>query len=454
MPSSLPGKAPLLLSLYIMKKRRLDVTQPTLRLGMADAGKKPASTSQFFRPLHEGNMPAFFRAERNDTWVPVAERADRNVETFQTQLRAFGFLPHGSISGVFDYRTQSAVRLFQEYVRTVEGFDDIGIADGIAGRKTFGHMERWKQAGQVADWASQHSPSSSYVAWIRLLNAYKGHTAQANGPIQRRIQDLNRHRPTDTLSVADWNTALDTIHLIGVRRRATDDAHIRLNNDVLILLVRGMVFAFFGSTDPSPALTSKPPFLVPGQHRYRFGWHKRSDLVKVYRGFRPHDDGGVLVMRDRDNRRHTVNLKDETILAQAIEHTPNTTINVHWSGRHTTSWSAGCQVVAGGGYINHRDQLIDNWGTAAVNYSTLPGRTRGAYNVLLDLITVFTPDVRAQGGGVLHYTLLNEGLLGLEPSFAQAGSRRNVATGLLRRGLKILDKHDPAKFRTYSQQLP
>jgi hypothetical protein len=27
--------------------------------------------------------------------------------------------------------------------------------------------------------------------------------------------------------------------------------------------------------------------------------------------------------------------------------------------KHTGNWSAGCQVISGGGYINHDDEIID-----------------------------------------------------------------------------------------------
>lgn len=66
----------------------------------------------------------------------------------------------------------------------------------------------------------------------------------------------------------------------------------------------------------------------------------------------------------------------------------NPSSNVHWSGIGTGNWS-----VAG--------------------YSTLSGkRTKGAYSVLCDLITVFSPDASIGGDGLL-YTLLFEDDLSL-----------------------------------------
>ena len=46
--------------------------------------------------------------------------------------------------------------------------------------------------------------------------------------------------------------------------------------------MRGVVFTFYGSTEPGTKEGSKYPFLVPGQHRYRFGLHKQSEEAKVF----------------------------------------------------------------------------------------------------------------------------------------------------------------------------
>lgn len=424
----------------------------SLRLGVTDRGSKPESGSGFFASLHEAAMKDQFRAEPNDDWKGFTVRDGGAVRALQANLRTVGFMPHGDLSGVFDYRTQSATRLFQEYVRTVEGVAGIGKPDGMAGPNTLRHLDRWLLEGKVSDWdhrATAHAGRSA--AWFRLLEKYRRRATSTPGPIALRVADLRRaSRPSsraDSLPASDWAFDPGEVHLVGVRRGATDDAKIRINNDVMVLLVRGLVFMFFGSTDPNPDMTSKPPFLVPGQHLYRFGWHKISQLGKCYRAFRPKANG-VLVMRDTGNRRFTADLSDESILAGAIEPSPNPTINIHWSGRHTVSWSAGCQVISGGGYINHHDALIDCWDHSAAGYAGLSSGTRGAYNVLLDLITVFTPDTRVAGGGTLRYTLVNERDLDLEPAI---GSGMVRAT--LKRGLRILETHDTAKFRLYKAAL-
>jgi hypothetical protein len=78
----------------------------------------------------------------------------------------------------------------------------------------------------------------------------------------------------------------------------------------------------------------------------------------------------------------------------------------------------------------------------------LPAKTRAAYNVLLDLITVFSRDTRVSGGELLHYTLIEEKDLALEPSIGAL-----AAENVLIRGLDILKRHDRAKYNTYKNLL-
>lgn len=69
--------------------------------------------------------------------------------------------------------------------------------------------------------------------------------------------------------------------------------------------------------------------------------------------------------------------------------TPNTTINIHWSGDGDFNFSAGCQVIAGKSYLNHAGKLIDCRPYASDSYAGLAsGKPRGAYNVLADLLLV------------------------------------------------------------------
>ena len=143
-----------------------------------------------------------------------------------------------------------------------------------------------------------------------------------------------------------------------------------------------------GSTDPNPRLAerSDEAYLVEGQHKYRFGWHKISSVNKVYKALRPYSTG-VLVFRDQNA---TNALTNENIQKGLDE--PNTTINIHWSGDGDFNFSAGCQVIAGKSYIAPGGKRIDCRGYASESYAGLAsGKTRGAYNVLCDVTVCYMP---------------------------------------------------------------
>lgn len=418
-----------------------------LRLGIADQGAVPQRAAAFFANYHESsNMPNKFRGEENGRWRGFAEQSGRAVFDLQTRLRVLGFFPHGELNGIFDYRTQSSARLFQEYVRSVEKDTSIGVPDAVVGPKTGQHLDRWMRGGLRADWIniSSSHPTAAYQDWMRLLEKLKAHHQQAPIPILQKVQAFQGK--SDTRNVADWDFAPEQVHLIGIRRGAEASWKIRINNDVFVLLVNGLVFMFFGSTDPTPQgqRRQRPPFLVPGQHRYRFGWHKVSSSERVYRAFRPAKHG-VLILRDVPGS--TRDALDAADLERGTVQN-NRTINIHWSGKHTSNWSAGCQVISGGGYINHHNDLIDCWRHAAATYSLLPNLTRAAYNVLLDLITVFSPNTRVIDGDPLHYALIEEGDLDLEPSMGTSAAR-----DILNRGLQILAANDRQKYNQYSELL-
>ena len=106
----------------------------------------------------------------------------------------------------------------------------------------------------------------------------------------------------------------------------------------------------------------------------------------------------------------------------------NASINVHWGGRGVSNWSQGCQVICGRGYINHNDELVDCTDFAATNYAALGrkvnGRyqTKGAYSVLVDLVTAFSGAEYA-----LDYMLIYEDDLKIDPGFgADVATRINA----------------------------
>jgi hypothetical protein len=189
------------------------------------------------------------------------------------------------------------------------------------------------------------------------------------------------------------------VHLIGIRRGGTASA---TNNDLFVLLLKGLVFSFWGSTSPNPEEARKDgfPFLLEGQHRYSFGWHKIADQKKIYPALKPAIVNGVLVVRLKAGDQQ---VNDADIFEGKWE--PNGTINIHWSGDGDYNFSAGCQVIAGRSYANHRGNLIPCQGYASDNYSGLSkGKTRGAYNVLSDLVLTLAP----AGTRDVYYSLISE----------------------------------------------
>ena len=392
----------------------------TIYLGSCDAGKIPSDRKKFLTLYHKDGLTASavsFRDDDRTTWRAFRPGGTNEVAELQQFLFEAGFMPRGVIDGIFDYVTQSASRLFQEYVRTIdpEG-DKTMVPDGIVGNGTMKHVQRWKDHGIVADWgaSSTANPSKEFMDWITLLNKAKEHYITNPGPVMQAVNALPK--TYSTLKANDWNFFKDEIHLIGIRRKQDEKTVKRTNDDLFILLVNGMVFKFWGSTDPSKSMTQNniPPSLVEGQHKYRFGWHKISSEQKIYRALKPYNSAGVIILRDLD-RDNAFTANDLTVRENnSLE--VNNSINIHWSGIGSSNWSAGCQVIAGKNYINNHNQLVDCSKFASSAYSGLNAsskKTKGAYNVLADLIVCYSKP------GVDHvlYTLGREESLNLGENF-------------------------------------
>ena len=74
--------------------------------------------------------------------------------------------------------------------------------------------------------------------------------------------------------------------------------------------------------------------------------------------------------------------------------------------------------------------------------------TRGAYNVFLDLATLFSKNTKVKGGDLLHYTLIEEKELAREPAIGAS-----AVVNTLGRGLELLSKHDAALAGQYKGKL-
>ncbi len=351
-------------------------------------------------------------------FTPASPDDDLSVAKVQTTLKAAGFFPNGRIDGICGYRTAAAIRLFQEYVRS-SGDPNIGIPDGLLGSKGLAALRRFRDEGLEADWGDH---GTEHGKWIAYLNRVKEHyTDPANRSRQLRMVD-NHAGASDTHTVSEWDFDPAKVHVVGVRRRQRSQSRPGLGkgmseqkfDDIIVLLVHGMVFKFQGSTEPG--MTSHEggaPFLVQGQHDYRLGWHRGQ-----YQALKP-ASAGVLVVRSKDD----YVLTDADLLRpdgteKRLE--ANGTINVHWAGkgvaRNVSTWSEGCQVIAGSGYINHRGSPVSCADFVATNRAALvkqpdrPRKTKGAYNVLADLVAVFSDDASNR----VSYMLLSEEDLALD----------------------------------------
>ena len=385
----------------------------TLKLGKVDKGKLPKNLKKFLAPYHVSMSEKLqkrhqFRDEGLGIWESFLEIEGTKIQQLQYFLKSTGFMPNGKVDGIYGYGTMAAVRLFQEYVRTIEGKESIGTPDGVVGKNTKKHIEGWtkEKLGTpdfVSDWgkASVENPSESYSHWLSLLQKGQAYYQENNSAMLNHIEQFKQ--ATDTQKIANWNISKDTIHLIGIRRNHEQSYTTkRPNDDLFVLLINGLTFYFWGSTDPSPDMTQRKdlPFLIEGQHVYSFGWHKVSNEKKVYRALRPAKHG-VLVFRDKDGNKALT----EADLVKGLDATPNKTINIHWSGIGQTNFSAGCQVIAGASYINHKEEIIDCRALAATSYPELGSKkTRVAYNLIADLILTYAP----VGVQTVTYTLTRD----------------------------------------------
>ncbi|MCI5124071.1 MAG: peptidoglycan-binding protein, partial [Candidatus Electrothrix sp. AR5] len=183
-----------------------------IRLGCFDAGVTQNTLDAYVKlvqqttrvsvnEIKEGSDKLFFREFIPDKRQPMT------ITEVQQSLRDLGFFPGGLVNGICGYRTLSAIRLFQEYVRTRDKLPS--VPDGIFGPNTLGHLRRWIDRPEATEWASKikqwqdgTSGESEYTQWLTLLTKVKSqYTAKPN----RMLQKVNEYvGNTDTKKVADW----------------------------------------------------------------------------------------------------------------------------------------------------------------------------------------------------------------------------------------------------------
>ena len=397
-----------------------------IELGAFDAGIPPAACEAYVKQVETTTRIRMADVQAGPDKLalkPCATDAEQpmSVAAIQHGLRSLGFFPGGQTDGICGYRTLSAMRLFQEYVRAVEKRPS--LPDGRFGATSQQHLKRWMDAHTETEWAPTIERwragtlgDTEYMDWLSLLEKVKAHYAASP---TRMLQLVNAFTgKTDTRKVAEWDFSPAHVHLVGIRR---DEVNNKFD-DIFVLLIKGLVFKFQGSTEPGASTNAAGvPFLVHGQHHYHFGWHKRQ-----YLALRPRNlDTGVLVVRSKNDMR-----LDEADLDKGLE--TNGTINVHWGGKgmkfDVKTWSEGCQVINGSVYLNSKNELIDCSAFVAAQNAEVasnPSKTRGAYNVLLDLVTALGSDLSSN---TVQYTLLTEQDLDLSPALAKglADARANV----------------------------
>jgi hypothetical protein len=395
-----------------------------IALGSFDAGVAEAARAAYLRQLQTltrvslSDVAAGVDRLEFAPYTPPAAQP-MTVAQVQAALTRLGFFPGGAADGICGYRTQSAIRLFQEYVRSVEGHDC--LPDGRFGPGTQRHLQRWLDGGlstvwapKIDAWVAGGSPAGEYGEWLALLGAVRDKYLAAP---TRELQLVNAWRAaTDTRKVADWDFSPRHIHLVGIRRHEASGKF----DDIFVLLIKGLTFKFQGSTEPGASTHALGrPFLVQGQHDYHFGWHQ-----KKYLALRPQGPGVLVVRAGSD---HAIDDRD---LARGLE--ANASINIHWGGRgmkaDIKSWSEGCQVINGSVYLDPDNRLVNCAAFAAVNngeVNSTPSRTRGAYHVLQDLVTALGSDLPP----TVKYTLLVEDDLALASSLGPglAAARTQVA---------------------------
>lgn len=388
-----------------------EMMQTKLMLGHYDEDFSSDKMQETLTFYHR-NMPAVPNATKQHKmrqgdlfdWVELKPLPGHAVKTLKSFLKNAGILhPAGTIDGNFDYAAQAGVRLFQEYVRIYEGKDIIpnGIVDG----KTWKIMKEWQDNKKTAKKWPRGKKSQEYKDWMSMLQKAKDHYRQSphiiNQKVNEVVQKLNGGNGViDTFPVDQWTTNEDEIHLIGIRRKEDAAGGQRVNDDVFVLLINGMVFKFWGSTDPKQGEDRRmdEAFLSEGQHKFRFGWHNVSAgrNTKLYQGLNPFDKG-VLVFRD--DLRTNDNRLTEADIEKGIDGTPNQSINIHWTGigdANRATWSEGCQVIAGRSYIDNYGNSQDCVSFAARGSGDLQNNnednityTKAAYNMFSDLLLLY-----------------------------------------------------------------
>ena len=195
-----------------------------ITLGAYDSNIQPSALDEYIEHAKTltgvENWENKLRGEKDGEWAEFQPLSGSvmTVADAQRFLKDAGIFPFGKVDGICGYRTLSAIRLFQEYVRTVEGEVGIGAPDGRMGPKTIAHADRWRAKNQKAEWAgvSAANPSQEYTKWMSLLRKIKEKYVAAPNAMLRKVNEDTQ--PSDTIKVSNWDFDPNKIHLVGIRR--------------------------------------------------------------------------------------------------------------------------------------------------------------------------------------------------------------------------------------------
>lgn len=395
-----------------------------LRLGRTDADvalsseQKKSFFDLYHHPFGFAGEELRFRDDSRNTWRALETLPGTQVRELTGFLQRAGFMPNAIHDGIYGYVTQAAVRLFQEYVRTID--DPLRHAtrmpaswpDGVVGKDTRYYIDEWKRLGKRCRWRDG-TPSDDHRLWIGRLTKMVAHYQQSPSSLLLSIAGIDD--TGDTLPPVHWHHDGTLPHLVGIRRNAQrrlGDSDRRPADDLFVLLISGRTFYFSGSTDARPS-GRREAYLTEGQHRYRFNWHNIGQARRrhIYKAGRP-AGAGVIVLRDV----HGHNALTEANRRDGLDPTPNPTINIHWNGLGHGNWSAGCQVISGRSYLDDEGDFVNCTEYAARTAGERgskrerqgPRLTMGAYTVLSDLLLCYTRPLEDRQKPTFRYSLFTE----------------------------------------------
>ncbi|MEO0818679.1 MAG: peptidoglycan-binding protein, partial [Pseudomonadota bacterium] len=123
-----------------------------IQLGVVDAAVPDAAVNTFVTALERITRLSLSEVLNSLDKIelrrlPAADDASLTVSQLQAALGIMGFFPGGEVDGICGYRTEAAIRLFQEHVRTI---DDVAgmLPDGLYGPKTHEHLVRYMAGGR------------------------------------------------------------------------------------------------------------------------------------------------------------------------------------------------------------------------------------------------------------------------------------------------------------------